>query len=149
MPILVWTKSCAASRNADWEFRLDGKGPCTQHVNFSVRRTTNPQILALCFCCLLAFTCAAQQQAPEDPEDDKQVGLWLDQGISTPLSASKSLDVEIHERFDEGGTNLYEYFFQGGLAFRLRPWFTVIPIYRYQRYPANPKIAYENRLRSI
>ena len=97
--------------------------------------------------CLSAIPALAQQQPqPEDPEDDKKIGIWLDQGISTPLSANKSLDIEIHERFDEGGTNLYEYFFQGGLAFRLRPWLTVIPIYRYQRYPANPKINYENRL---
>ena len=89
---------------------------------------------------------ARAQQKPEDPEDDKKMGIWLDQGISTPFSASKSLDVEIHERFDEGGTNLYEYFIQGGVAFRLRPWFTVVPIYRYQRFPANAAIAYENRL---
>ena len=63
--------------------------------------------------------------------------MWLDQGISADLSANKSLEVEFHER---------EYFFQGGVAFRLRPWLTVIPIYRYQRFPANPTIAYENRL---
>jgi hypothetical protein len=87
-----------------------------------------------------------QQQAPEDPEDEKQVGLWLDQGISADLSVNKSLDVEFHERFDEGASNLFEYFFQGGVAFRLRPWITVIPIYRYQRFPGNPTIAYENRV---
>ena len=87
-----------------------------------------------------------QEQKPEDPEDEKQIGLWLDQGISTGLSANKSLDLEFHERFDEGGSNLYEYFVQGGVAFRLRPWFTLIPIYRYQRYPGNPNINYENRL---
>jgi len=89
---------------------------------------------------------AQQQQEPEDPEDEKQIGLWLDQGIFTGLSPNTSLDIEFYERFDEGGSNLYEYFVQGGVAFRLRPWFTLIPIYRYQRYPANPKIAYENRL---
>jgi hypothetical protein len=83
---------------------------------------------------------------PEDPEDEKQVGLWLDQGISSDLSANRSLEVEFHERFDEGASNLFEYFFQGGVAFRLRPWITVIPIYRYQRFPGNPTIAYENRL---
>jgi len=94
----------------------------------------------------LAIPARAQQQAPEDPEDEKQVGLWLDQGISADLSASKSLEVEVHERFDEGASNLFEYFFQGGVGFRLRPWLTVIPIYRYQRFPANPTIAYENRL---
>ena len=89
---------------------------------------------------------AQQQQKPEDPEDEKQIGLWLDQGISTGLSSNSSLDIEFHERFDERASNLFEYFVQGGIAFRLRPWFTLIPIYRYQRFPSNPNIAYENRL---
>ena len=62
------------------------------------------------------------------------------------LSAAKSLEIEFHERFDEGASNLFEYFVQGGVAFRLRPWLTVIPIYRYQRVPGNPAVAYENRL---
>ena len=89
---------------------------------------------------------AQQQQPPEDPEDDKKLGLWLDQGLSTGLAASKSLDIEFHERFDEVISSLYEYFVQGGVAFRVRPWLTVTPIYRYQRYPGNPAVAYENRL---
>jgi hypothetical protein len=89
---------------------------------------------------------AQQQQPPEDPEDDRKLGLWLDQGLSTGLAASKSLDIEFHERFDEVISNLYEYFVQGGVAFRVRPWLTVTPIYRYQRYPGNPAVAYENRL---
>jgi hypothetical protein len=106
--------------------------------------------------CVIAVLCSSlwavpasaqqQQQKPEDPEDEKKIGLWLDQGISTGLSANKSLDLEFHERFDEGGSNLYEYFVQGGVAFHLRAWFTLIPIYRYQRYPGNPTIDYENRL---
>lgn len=96
---------------------------------------------------LLSVPAKAQQQpAPEDPEDEKQIGLWLDQGVSTGLSANKSLEIEFHERFDEGASNLFEYFLQGGVAFRLRPWITVIPIYRYQRFPGNPTVAYENRL---
>ena len=41
---------------------------------------------------------------------------------------------------------MYEYFLQGGVGFRLRPWFTLIPVYRYQRFPGNPAVAYENRL---
>jgi hypothetical protein len=89
---------------------------------------------------------AQQQQLPEDPEDDKQLGIWLDQALSTGLTPNKSLDIEVHERFDEGGSNLYEYFFQGGVAFRLRPWLVVTPSYRFQRFPGNPTIAYENRL---
>jgi hypothetical protein len=91
-------------------------------------------------------TRAQQSQKPEDPEDEKQIGLWLDQGISTGLSANRSLEVEFHERFDEGASTLFEYFVQGGVAFRLQPWLTLTPIYRYQRFPANPTTAYENRL---
>jgi hypothetical protein len=116
----------------------------------TVRRMTNRGIVwllaVLCSCILAVSARAQQQQVPEDPEDDKQIGLWLDQGISADLWANKSLEVEFHERLDEGASNLYEYFVQGGVAFRLRPWFTLIPIYRYQRYPGNPAIAYENRL---
>jgi hypothetical protein len=103
-------------------------------------------ITVLCSCVLAVPARAQQQEEPEDPENEKQIGLWLDQGISTGLSGNKSLDVELHERFDKGASNLFEYFVQGGLAFRLRPWFTLIPIYRYQRFPGNPTIAYENRV---
>jgi len=116
----------------------------------TVRRMTTRRIicvLALLCGCFLAIPARAQQHPePEDPEDDKKIGLWLDQGISKPLSGNKSLDIEFHERLDEGASSLYEYFAQGGIAFRLRPWFTLIPIYRYQRFPGNPDIAYENRL---
>jgi len=103
--------------------------------------------LAVTCCCVVTGRAKAQQQQPpEDPEDEKQVGLWLDQGISAGLSSNKSLEIELHERFDEGASNLFEYFVQAGVAFRLRPWLTVVPIYRYQRFPGNPTIAYENRL---
>lgn len=58
-------------------------------------------------CCILAAPARAQQQQePEDPENEKQIGLWLDQGISSGLSANKSLEVEFYERFDEGASNL-------------------------------------------
>ena len=100
----------------------------------------------ICCCFLAAPAKAQQQQQPEDPEDEKQVGLWLDQGVSAGLSANKSLEAEFYERFDQGASNLFEYFVQGGVGFRLRPWFTLIPIYRYQRFPGNPTVAYENRL---
>jgi Protein of unknown function (DUF2490) len=103
-------------------------------------------LAVLCGCVLAVPAKAQQQQEPEDPENEKQIGLWLDQGISTNLSANKSLEVEFYERFDEGASHLFEYFVQGGVAFRLRPWFTLIPIYRYQRFPGNPTINYENRL---
>jgi hypothetical protein len=103
-------------------------------------------IAVLCSCVLAVPSRAQQQNEPEDPEDEKQIGLWLDQGVSTPLSANRSLDLEFHERLDEGMSNLYEYFVQGGVTFRLRPWFTLTPIYRYQRFPGNPGITYENRV---
>ena len=103
--------------------------------------------LAVVCCCVVTGRAKAQQQPPpEDPEDEKQVGLWLDQGISAGLSPDKSVEIEFHERFDEGASNLFEYFVQAGVAFRPRPWLTVIPIYRYQRYPGNPTTSYENRL---
>jgi hypothetical protein len=66
--------------------------------------------------------------------------------LSAGLSQNTSLEVETHERFDENVSRLFEYFFQGGVAFRPRKWLTLIPIYRYQRYPGNPAIMYENRL---
>ena len=103
-------------------------------------------LATMCSCVVTGQTRAQQQQAPEDPEDDKKLGLWLDQGTSTGLTPSKSLEIEFHERLDEGMSNLYEYFVQGGIAFRVRPWLTVAPLYRYQRFPGNPVVAYENRL---
>jgi hypothetical protein len=104
-------------------------------------------LVAMVCCCVLTRRTSAQQpQPPEDPEDDKKLGLWLDQGISAGLSPDKSLEIEFHERYDEVISNFYEYFVQAGVAFRVRPWLTVTPLYRYQRFPGNPAIAYENRL---
>lgn len=102
-------------------------------------------VLSALFCCVMTGHARAQQP-PEDPEDVKKLGLWLDQGISTGLTPSKSLETEFYERYDEVISNLYEYFVQAGVAFRVRPWLTVTPLYRYQRFPGNPTIAYENRL---
>ena len=102
-------------------------------------------VLALCCCALAVAVRAQQQQLPEDPEDDKRFGLWLDQGLSAALWTHKSLEIEFYERFDEGASNLYEYFVQGGVAFRFRRWLMVLPIYRYQRYPVSTT-AYENRI---
>ena len=102
--------------------------------------------LAVLCCCAVTVQARAQQQPPEDPEDDKKLGLWLDQGISTGLTPSKSLEIEFYERYDEVISNFYEYFVQSGVAFRVRRWLTVTPLYRYQRFPGNPAVAYENRL---
>ncbi len=115
-------------------------------IRWTAIRRTAFVLATLCGSALAVPARAQQQQPPEDPEDEKRLGLWLDQGISTSLSANKSLEIEFHERFDEGASNLFEYFVQGGVAFRLRPWFTLIPIYRYQRFPGNTAITYENRL---
>lgn len=112
---------------------------------WSAVRSAIPMLVVLCSC-MLALCARAQQSEPEDPEDEKRFGLWLDQGISAPFSTNKSLEVEFHERLDEGGTNLFEYFVQAGVAFRPRPWLTLTPIYRYQRFPGNPSTTYENRL---
>jgi hypothetical protein len=102
-------------------------------------------VAVLCFVAV-GRASAQQPQPPEDPEDDKKLGLWLDQGLSYGLTQKTSLEVEVHERSDENVSNFYEYFFQGGVAFRVKPWLTITPIYRYQRYPANPSVDYENRL---
>lgn len=110
-------------------------------------RICRTMLLAALCCYVMCGQARAQQQpAPEDPEDDKKLGLWLDQGISTGLTPTKSLEIEFHERFDEVISTLYEYFVQAGVAFRVRPWLTVTPLYRYQRFPGNPTTAYENRL---
>jgi hypothetical protein len=78
-------------------------------------------LLAIVICCVTVVPARAQQQQPpEDPEDEKQIGLWLDQGISASLSTNRSLEVEFHERFDEGASNPYEYFVQGGVAYSTR-----------------------------
>ena len=118
--------------------------------NSQRRRLALPRAWLLCavlYSCVLTVPAwAQQQQKPEDPEDEKQIGLWLDQGISAGISTTTSLEVEAHERLDEGASNLFEYFVQAGVAYRPRPWLTLIPIYRYQRFPGNPTIAYENRL---
>lgn len=102
--------------------------------------------IAVLLTCLRAPLAGAQQQEPADPEDEKRFGLWLDQGVSAGLSEKTSLEVEVHERLDEGGTNLFDYFVQGGVAFRPRGWLMLLPSYRYERFPANPNIGYENRL---
>jgi hypothetical protein len=97
----------------------------------------------LCGCLALAVPTLAQAQ--EDPENEKGLGLWLDQGLSAALSPNRSLEFEFHERFDDGASNLYEYFVQGGMSFRLRQGLTLTPIYRYQRYP-DADVSHESRL---
>jgi hypothetical protein len=107
----------------------------------------NALLLVAVFCFLAVGRASAQKPGlVEDPEDDKKLGLWLDQGLSYGLTPGTSLEFEAHQRSDEDVSNFYEYFFQGGVAFRVRPWLTITPSYRYQRYPGNPAVNYENRL---
>src|SRR5690242_11323004 len=96
-------------------------------------RTAGPWLVfGLLWCCLAALPAAAQPLTPQDdPENERRFGLWLDQALSIGLSKKTSLEFEFHQRFDEGGTSLFEYFFQGGPGFRPKPWLLVIPIYRY------------------
>src|SRR5947209_19901579 len=52
--------------------------------------------LVMLWCCLSVIPAGAQQQQqPEDPEDEKQIGLWLDQGISAGLSSNKVFGIRI------------------------------------------------------
>ena len=70
-------------------------------------------LLGITICSIIVAPARAQQQQPpEDPEDDKRLGLWLDQGISSGLTPSKSLETEFHERYDEVISSFYEYFFK-------------------------------------
>ena len=137
----MFTKShrfrCGERRNCSLQSVEDGST-----AQWITKRFIACFIAVLCNCVLAIPATAQQQPLPEDPEDEKQFGLWLDQGISAGLLQNTSLEIEFHQRFDEGASNLFEYFFQGGVGFRMRPWFTLIPIYRYQRYPGNPGIAY-------
>jgi len=98
--------------------------------------------LAIVCWCSFAIPAGAQpQKLPEDPEDEKRIGLWFDQGISVNLPSNRSLEFEFHQRSDKGASNLFEYFGQGGVAFRPRRWLTVIPI-----YTVRPQTSYEDRL---
>jgi hypothetical protein len=100
--------------------------------------------VAVLLCRLPAIAQPPPQQ--QDPETERRFGLWFDQAVSARLSPNRSLEFEFHQRLDEGASNLFEYFFQGGMAFRPRPWFMILPIYRYQRYPGDATTSYENRL---
>jgi hypothetical protein len=99
----------------------------------------------VCYC-LLAIPAMPQELPQQDPENERRLGLWFDQAISVRLPEDKSLEFEFHQRLDEGASNLFDYFFQGGVAFRLRPWLMLLPIYRYERYPGDTTTSYENRL---
>jgi hypothetical protein len=73
------------------------------------RLTLKCEVLMLAALCrsVLAVSARAQQQNSEDPEDEKQVGLWLDQGISASISPNTSVESEFHQRLDEGASNLF------------------------------------------
>jgi len=103
-------------------------------------------VAVLC-CCLLWIPATAQPLLPtEDPEDERKLGAWFDETISIGLSENRSLEFALHQRFDEGGTNLFVYFFTGGMEFRPRQWLAILPAYRYMRYPGDATTSHENRL---
>ena len=96
--------------------------------------------------CNSGNSAAAAATAGRGSGNGAEIWLWLDEAVSTPFSPDRSLEFEFHQRLDDGASNLFEYFFQGGMAFGLRPGLTRIPIYRYQRYPGDVITPYENRL---
>ncbi len=102
----------------------------------------------LLWCLLPAIPAAIAQPVPpqEDPEDERRLGLWFDEPISIGLSERRSLEFAFHQRLDEGGTNLFVYFFTGGMEFRPRQWLAILPAYRYLRFPGDATTSYENRL---
>jgi hypothetical protein len=129
-----------------WHRLTDFKFPS---LSTSGLQTCSQAAAVVFLSCQIAIPAIAQQRLllqEEDPETERRFGLWLDQAVSTPFSPDRSLEFEFHQRLDDGASNLFEYFFQGGMAFRLRPWLTLIPIYRYQRYPGDVITPYENRL---
>jgi len=96
---------------------------------------------------LLALPAIAQPLQPDqDPENERKLGAWFDEAISIGLSENRSLEFAFHQRLDEGGTNLFVYFFTGGMEFRPRSWLAILPAYRYIRYPGDATTSYENRL---
>jgi hypothetical protein len=102
--------------------------------------------MLLC-CCLSAIPARAQPILPDqDPENDRRLGAWYDETLSIGLSSNRSLEFAFHQRFDEGGTNLFVYFFTGGMEFRPRSWLAILPAYRYMRYPDDRTTSFENRL---
>jgi hypothetical protein len=111
----------------------------------NLRTILKPAVVVLC--CLSAIPAISQPLQPQqDPENERKLGLWIDQAISIGLAENRSLEFAFHQRFDEGGTNLFVYFFTGGMEFHPRPWLAILPAYRYMRYPGDATTSYENRL---
>jgi hypothetical protein len=94
-------------------------GYSTYQVIVTLRTVLGFAVAVLC-CCLLSIPAIPQQQPRQDPGNEWRLGLWFDEGISAGLSPNRSLEFEFHQRLDEGASNLFEYFFQGGIGFRLR-----------------------------
>jgi hypothetical protein len=129
-----------------WFCPLGSAGSSSHQTTLDLRTVLELAVAVLCYFLLATPAIAQPLQPQQDPENERRLGLWFDQAISAGLPENKSLEFEFHQRLDEGASNLFEYFFQGGMAFRLRPWLTLLPIYRYQRYPGDATTSYENRL---
>ena len=76
-------------RTANYFLRSVGNGST---VKWTTKRRVVCLVAVLCGWALAIPVTAQQQPLPEDPEDEKQIGLWLDQVISTALSPNTSLE---------------------------------------------------------
>ncbi len=79
------------------------------------------ELVVLCSFVLAIPARTQQQPEPEDPEDEKQVGLWLDQGISTPfqainLSTSGSMRESVQPFESRGSLSACLFAFSGPLV---------------------------------
>jgi Protein of unknown function (DUF2490) len=72
--------------------------------------------------------------------------LWLDQNLSVRLSPKTSLQIKFAERADQGASDLFQVYGQVGVAFQVKPWLAIAPVFRHDRHdPFDPNARYENR----
>ncbi len=105
-------------------------------------------VIALLCSCFLAIPARAQQQPePEDPEDEKQDRALAGSGN---LHSTFNKQISGSRIPSSGSTRAHptcsSISFKAASPFDCGRGSRLIPIYRYQRFPGNPKINYENRL---
>jgi hypothetical protein len=72
--------------------------------------------------------------------------LWLDQNLSVSFSPRTSLQIKFAERANQGASDLFQVYGQVGVAFQVKPWLAVAPVFRHDRHdPFDPNARYENR----
>jgi hypothetical protein len=113
-------------------------GYSTYQVIVTLRTVLGFAVAVLC-CCLLSIPAIAQQQPQQDPGNERRLGL------RRPFAEQIS-GVRIPSTVGRGSLELLRVLLPGGIGFHLRRWLTLMPIYRYQRYPGDPATPYENRL---